>query len=386
MSGRLRALFGRIRKRIAGQEITVHPSYGYRDPADEGTWLVPMRVHVHDNRDTPFIEKVLQDWAVEHFEKDLKRALDEAEKTQLRECLEPFIADDKNREGVLFSFADDPSAQNFQLKQRTTASGVIEEAVRIPDKLVKQCYAAQKDGDRWLEINARTADGNGEGTGAIRFLEPEGLCVVSDIDDTIKLTRVPAGKKTVLRNTFLKPFEAVPGMLERLMAFGADEKADTSFHYVSGSPWQMYRVLGRFLFEEAKYPVGTVHMKALRLNLTERGSIGSLLAFAVGGDLATLDQKVRQITDLMLNLPRRKFILVGDSGERDPEVYRSIRELFPDQVVSIHIRDVLGSRLDGMEVIREPEAFVALDTSDLVDEMKLLVEKARGAGPASPKL
>ena len=77
---------------------------------------------------------------------------------------------------------------------------------------------------------------------------------------------------------------------------------------------------------------------------------------------------------------------MGDSGERDPEVYRAMRELFPDQVVPIHIRDVLGSRLDGMEVIREPEAFVALDTSDLVDEMKLLVDKARGAGPASPKL
>ena len=386
MSSRLRDLFGRIRKRIAGQEVTVHPSYGYRDPADAATWIVPMRVHVHDNRDTPFMEKVLQEWAIEHFEKDLKRALDDAEKAQLRECLEPFIADDKNREGVLFSFADDVSAQVFALKQRTTASGVIEEAVRIPDTLVQQCHAAQKDGDRWLEINARTADGNGEGTGAIRFLEPEGLCIVSDIDDTIKLTRVPAGKKAVLRNTFLKPFEAVPGMRERLADFSADAKDDASFHYVSGSPWQMYRVLGRFLFEEAKFPVGTVHMKSLRLNLTERGSIGSLLAFAVGGDLATLDQKVRQVTDLMLHLPKRRFILVGDSGERDPEVYRAMRELFPDQVESIHIRDVLGERLEGMEVIREPKAFVALDTSDLVAEMRLLVEKARGAGPASPKL
>ena len=41
MSSRLRDLFGRIRKRIAGQEVTVHPSYGYRDPADAGTWIVP---------------------------------------------------------------------------------------------------------------------------------------------------------------------------------------------------------------------------------------------------------------------------------------------------------------------------------------------------------
>jgi phosphatidate phosphatase APP1 len=127
-------------------------------------------------------------------------------------------------------------------------------------------------------------------------------------------------------------------------------------------------------------------MKALRLNLVERGSIGNLITFATGGDLATLDQKIRQITDLMLHLPRRKFILIGDSGERDPEVYRAIRELFADQVREIQIRDVLGQRLEGMQVIAEPDAYVALDTSDLVSEMQELIRKSRGAGTASPKL
>jgi phosphatidate phosphatase APP1 len=174
-------------------------------------------------------------------------------------------------------------------------------------------------------------------------------------------------------------------MIERFAAL-AGSTEDVGFHYISGSPWQMYGMLSRFLFEQAAFPVGTLHMKALRLNLVERGSIGNLLSFAVGGDLATLDQKVRQITDLMMHLPRRKFVLIGDSGERDPEVYRAIRELFPDQVSEIHIRDVLGARLEGMQVISEPDAFVALDTSDLVAEMKELIDKARSAGVASPKL
>ena len=388
MSIRLRNLFSRLRKRVAGQEVTVYPSYGYRDPGDDSTWIVPMRVWVHDNRDTPFVELVIQDWAVEHFEKDVKRALDSAEKAQLRECLESFIADDKSRESVEFSFEDDEARTVFRLKQTTSPSGVIEEAIRIPDSLVKNCYARQKDGDRWLAINARTGDGNGKGAGVLRFLEPEGVCVVSDIDDTIKLTRIPAGKKTVLRNTFLRKFEAVPGMRERFTALASDTGAhkDVCFHYVSGSPWQMYAVLSRFLFEETRFPWGTLHMKALRLNLIERGSIGNLVTFATGGDLATLDQKIRQITDLMLHLPRRKFILIGDSGERDPEVYRAIRELFPDQVLEIQIRQVLGQRLEGMHVISEPDAYVALDTADLVAEMKVLIDKARGAGAVSQKL
>ncbi len=383
---KIRNLFDRIRRRVAGQEVTVYPSYGYRDPGDPACWIVPMRVWVHDNRDTPFVERVIQEWAAAHFEKDLKRELAADEKAQLRECLQNFIADDKYNESVAFSFEDDPAGTQFEMKQRTTPSGVIEEAVRIPDALVQACYARQKDTDRWLAIQARTGDGNGQGVGALRFLEPVGLCVISDIDDTIKVTRVPAGKKTVLRNTFLRKFEPAPGMLARFKAIESSEGADVCFHYVSGSPWQMYGVLSRFLFGETGFPPGTIHMKALRLNLVERGSIGNLLSFAVGGDLATLEQKVRQITDLMLHLPKRRFILVGDSGERDPEVYRAIRELFPDQVSEILIRDVLGQRLQGMKVIEEPDAYVSLDTSDLVAEMKALVDKSRSAGPISPKL
>lgn len=47
---------------------------------------------------------------------------------------------------------------------------------------------------------------------------------------------------------------------------------------------------------------------------------------------SSMRKKVRRITDLMLHLPRRKFILIGDSGEWDPEVYRAIRVLFPARV------------------------------------------------------
>ncbi len=402
MGTKLRALFAAIRRRIEGKELTVYPSYGYRDPADAGTWVAPMRVWVHDNRDTPFVERAIQDWAVAHFERDLRRALDPAEKAQLRECLAPFIADDKNREAVEFRFEEDPGRKVFRFAQMTTPGGIVEEAMRVPDTLVRDVRArrdaaaavssaagiagAGSPRDPWLAIRARSGDGFGEGIGAIRFLEPDGLSIVCDIDDTLKATGIPAGKRAVLRNTFLHAFTAVPGMRERLVAMAGGEQAaaEASFHYVSGSPWQMYGVLARFLFEQEKFPAGTLHMKPLRLNLVERGAVGSLLSFAVGGGLATLDQKVRQIADLMLRLPRRRFILVGDSGERDPEVYRAIRTLFPGQVESIHIRDVLGGRLAGMQVISEPDAFVPLDVSELVTEMAALIEKSRAATTPGP--
>jgi phosphatidate phosphatase APP1 len=155
---------------------------------------------------------------------------------------------------------------------------------------------------------------------------------------------------------------------------------------VSGSPWQLYGPLRRFLFEQEQFPAGTVHMKNLRKNMLDRGALKDIMAFAVGGDLATLDQKIRQITNLMIHLPRRKFILVGDSGEKDPEVYRAIQKLFPDQVLQVYIRDVLGERLTGMELITGSDVPIALDTGALETEMESLIAKARADAPESPSL
>ena len=377
-----------LRSRIFQKEVTVYDSYGYRDPADQDTWIVPMRVWVHDDRDTPFVEEALEGWAIGFFEKDMARDLEPDEKARLRACLAKFIADDKRNERVRFTFADDTTGTSFQFTEPTNDNGVIAESIRVPDVLVRACYAGKARGSRWLEIEARTDDGHGIGKGSIRFLEPEGLSVVSDIDDTVKITHVPAGKKAVLRNTFLKEFKAAEGMRERYRRWVAEagDSADTCFHYVSGSPWQLYGPLSRFLFEIEGFPAGTVHMKNLRMNLLDRGAVRDIMAFAIGGDLATLDQKVRQITNLMIHLPRRKFILVGDSGEKDPEVYRAIRKLFPDQVLRIYILDVQGERLAGMEVITEADASVALDTRELEEEMESLIAKARADAPTSPVL
>jgi hypothetical protein len=171
MKTMLKTLIHEFKARIVGKKVTVYPSYGYRDPADKSMWLVPMRVWVHDNRDTPFVERVIQSWAIGHFKKDLKRELDANEEAQLRACLENFIADDKSNVSVKFTFADDPTHTAFRFKQRTTANGIIEESVRVPDGLVRECYTRQVDDDRWLAIKARTGDANGDGIGAIRFLE-----------------------------------------------------------------------------------------------------------------------------------------------------------------------------------------------------------------------
>ncbi len=384
MSGfinRLQEVVRDLRRRITGKDVTVYPSYAYRK-GDE--WVIPVRVWVHDNRDTPFVEDAIERLAARRFADDLGRPLRPEEKARLDACLANFIADDKADEEVEFVFDADPRREVYALTGRTTPNGVLETEARVPAARLAPLLEGKAGDRRWLKITATAGGGEGSGSGAVRFLEPAGLSVVSDIDDTVKVTEIPAGRRAVLRNTFLREFRAAEGMRERYLKFveEAGPAGDVCFHYVSGSPWQLYELLARFLIDESRFPAGTFHMKNLRKNLLEPGALDTIKAFAVGGDLATLDQKVRQITQLMLNLPGRRFILVGDSGEKDPEVYRAIRELFPAQVQKVFIRDVLAERLAGVELITGPGVAVSLDTTDLLTEMKkLIADTARGDKP-----
>ena len=186
----------------------------------------------------------------------------------------------------------------------------------------------------------------------MRLLEPEGRSVVSDIDDTIKVSEIPAGARIVLRNTFLRPYVA-GGMLERYRGLG-----DVSFHYVSGSPWQLFRLLNTFLAEETSFPEGTFHMKSLRKNpLDLHGFIRDLKNF-VAGKQYTKEQKIDQISGLIRNLPGRTFTLIGDSGELDPEVFSQVKADFPGHVARIIIRDVVGARASAPERLRDVDEII----------------------------
>ena len=52
------------------------------------------------------------------------------------------------------------------------------------------------------------------------------------------------------------------------------------------------------------------------------------------------ENKARSITALLQQYPQRRFILIGDSGERDPEIYGTAARRFPTQIARIFIRDI----------------------------------------------
>ena len=178
---------------------------------------------------------------------------------------------------------------------------------------------------------------------------PTALSVVSDIDDTIKITEVPAGHRVLYLNTFIREFHSAPGMAERYKQWG-----QAAFHYVSGGPWQLYEPLFEFLPEEG-FPDGSVHMRNLPLQVTDTTKAREFIDFLFDKQ-ATKRHKLQNIREIMARFPNRRFILVGDSGEADPEVYREIKDdpKFGNRVEAILIRTVSVSepgRLEGMEQI-----------------------------------
>jgi phosphatidate phosphatase APP1 len=155
--------------------------------------------------------------------------------------------------------------------------------------------------------------------------------VISDIDDTIKVSEVRS-KEALLANTFLREYRAVEGMAPAYRPWAA---AGAVFHYCSASPWQLYEFLAEFL-ERTGYPAGTVHLKTFRVKDT---SFFNLFA-------SPEEYKRGVIEPILETFPRRRFLLVGDSGEKDPEIYATLARKYPKQVAGILIRDVTDERAD----------------------------------------
>jgi len=160
--------------------------------------------------------------------------------------------------------------------------------------------------------------------GEVQLLEEQGISVISDIDDTVKISNV-RDKKALLANTFTHPFQAVEGMATLYQAWS---QQGAEFHYVSASPWQLYPALADFL-AQSHFPLGSFHLRSFRW---KDGDFFNLFK-------SSQPHKLESIQSLIQTGPHRRFILVGDSGEQDPEIYANIARNHPQAIVKILIRE-----------------------------------------------
>lgn len=180
-------------------------------------------------------------------------------------------------------------------------------------------------------------------TGTVLLLARQGRSIISDIDDTVKITHV-LDRRKMLEATFVKPFEAVPGM-SRLYQTWASEGA--GLHFLSSSPWHLYAPLAAFL-QEAGFPPATLTLKKARLTDT---SIQYLFADPT-------KNKPPEIEDRLKAYPERTFVLIGDSGEKDPEIYADFLRRYPQRIERVFIRNVTNASPDDA---RFAKLFAGLD-------------------------
>jgi phosphatidate phosphatase APP1 len=334
--------------------ITVYRSYGYMQ---SGVWHIPLRVWVSEPPGR------VRQLSARGGRKVLRKALgidslSDLQKQRYLSRMYGFIADSKSRRQVRVRFDNDPRDEWFELvtwdgRNTTDFNGLLEGTILLSAERAEELLSAQNSSFGWLRIQSESDDDYG--AGRVQLIARHGHSVISDIDDTIKITNIPHGEKAVLNNVFFKGYRAAHCMAEMYRYFSLD----TAFHYVSGSPWQLYAPLSAFLSSADKgFPAGSMHMKNVRTNPAESESYKDFWKLAGLQGSATVDQKNTQITRLLNRFPDRTFTLIGDSGEHDPEIFAAIKSKYPQQVVEIRIRDVVEAathkpgRLQGMTVIR----------------------------------
>jgi phosphatidate phosphatase APP1 len=180
------------------------------------------------------------------------------------------------------------------------------------------------------------------------FIPPSACCsygVISDIDDTVMATGV-ANKLKMMWRLFMQRAEsrvAFPGVAAFLRALhqGPQGTSTNPMLYVSRAPWSIYEILEAF-FRLHRIPVGPI------LFLREWG-----LTLQHPLPRRSQDHKLDLIRDMLALYDRLPFVLIGDSSQRDPEVYAQVVREHPGRITAIYIRTV--GRI-GRQRVREIEA------------------------------
>ena len=185
----------------------------------------------------------------------------------------------------------------------------------------------------WVSYRAIMREGDTRVfAGKAQLIGPQGVSVISDVDDTIKVSNVK-DKKALLHNTFLKEFTPVPGMAD---LYSAWEKQGVVFHYLSASPWQLFPPMSKFI-TTAGFPEGSFNLKNFRMKDETFFNLFS----------SQEEYKKPIVENLLKKYPGRKFILIGDSGEEDPEIFAKVARANPLQVLHIFIRNVTADSEQG---------------------------------------
>ena len=193
------------------------------------------------------------------------------------------------------------------------------------------------------------------------------LGIVSDIDDTIIHTGLTRLVETIRTSLFVHEHDRteIAGASELYRAFVAGADGRAQFFYVSTGAWNLYPVVKRFLVRH-DFPEGPVVM-------TDWGPGGGWLFRE-----ASAAFKTREITELLDEHPHLTWVLIGDSGQDDPEAYAAVARAYPKRVHAVYIRDVPPKSPFRTDRVRQ----FAAELEDMGVRMLLVPDSAATAADA----
>ncbi|HEX2091936.1 MAG TPA: phosphatase domain-containing protein [Longimicrobiaceae bacterium] len=193
-------------------------------------------------------------------------------------------------------------------------------------------------GQLWQEVELELPGRTGRDGAPVRatglvVVPPPGsrFGVISDIDDTVvhtgATTPLRMARTVLLGNARTRiPFPGVAAFY-RALQHGAGRADFNPVFYVSSSPWNLHDLLTEFLTIQ-KIPLGPLMLRDWGITDDE--------LFPAGHGPHKL-ASIRRITDTFPDLP---FILLGDSGQEDPEIYHRVVHDHPERILAVYIRSV----------------------------------------------
>lgn len=183
----------------------------------------------------------------------------------------------------------------------------------------------------------------------IQNYDDKAFGVVSDIDDTIKKSyvtdKLKAAKTLLFENYTTQEKVAGTPQLYQALDKANDGSIDGDVYYISGSPMQLSGSLENFI-EYNHFPQGSIDLKRMGLGKSD------------DSPLEQIQYKIGKLRSLFETYPNKKFILFGDSGEKDPEIYKQISKEYPGRVIATYINNVTNddaksSRYDGIHLTKD---------------------------------
>jgi phosphatidate phosphatase APP1 len=224
-------------------------------------------------------------------------------------------------------------------------------------------------GPGWLPVRARVMSAPYAATtlpsAEARVLIPSPNArfgVISDIDDTILQTYVQNRPRMVYLTLVGNPltrlsFEGTTELYRGLRECGNG----APFFYVSKSMWNLFPLLERFITHQ-HLPRGRLLLRRLHWF----------------GPRPSVPHKQKAIRELLETYPSLPFLLIGDSGERDLELYLEAARSHPGRVPAILIRNVSPARqheaLEQMARELAPEGCRVLVFEDTQHAIQLCTE------------